>query len=247
MSDVLDPFLLSAHSAQRSKSDPCGNWVFTLSVRARLPLEIRSKSTVFHVKPPATVQSLDAQTPASSQDRDRATNHPLPDRNSTSSLGGERDPHPSRHSQAAPVPSRRTQRETHQGTPIPPTNPRPHTLDVSLSTDLVHISTSIIADRLCGPRNPPAHTLVYVYNGGVRSPLLARVSLTPHTGLHSRTVLQAPSVGPIYSGKSEQYTTPLTSALAHADDRPATYPSAVPRLELRSRSHSLHVTDRVLV
>ena len=105
-----------------------------------------------------------------------------------------------------------------------------------LSTDLVHISTSIIAAILCGPRNPPAHTLVFVYNGGVRPPLLARVSPTPHTGLHSRTVLRAPSVGPIYSGESQQYTTPLTSTLAHGDDRPAAYPSAAPRLELRSRS-----------
>lgn len=164
---------------------------------------------------------LDALPPRRCRDRNV---RPAPSCADPMRVSRGRGPSLTRHFYAEPVPSRRTARGDSPDQPASWRHPHTSTHDVPLSTDLVHISTSIIADRLCEPRNPPAHTLVYVYNGGVRSPLLARVSLTPHTGLHSRTVLQAPSVGPIYSGKSEQYTTPLTSALAHAQDRPAPHP-----------------------
>ena len=48
--------------------------------------------------------------------------------------------------------------------------------------------------------------LVLVYIGGVRPPLFAGVSPTPHTGMHNRTVLLAPPFGPSNSDESQQPT-----------------------------------------
>lgn len=59
---------------------------------------------------------------------------------------------------------------------------------------------------------------------GVRPPHLAGVAPTPGTGMHSRPVHQAPPSGPFYSDESQQSTTPLTSALAHTDERPVPHP-----------------------
>jgi len=42
--------------------------------------------------------------------------------------------------------------------------------------------------------------------------------------MHSRPVHQAPPSGPFYSDEAQHSATPLTSALAHADDRPAPRP-----------------------
>ena len=103
-------------------------------------------------------------------------------------------------------------------------NPRPRSLDVSLSTDPVHKSTSTIVARHCQLRNLPAQTLASVYIEGLWPSLLAGVAPTPGTGMHSRLVPQAPPSGPFYSDESQQSTTPLTPALAHADDRPAPHP-----------------------
>ncbi|PFH06291.1 hypothetical protein BX598_0917 [Micrococcaceae bacterium JKS001869] len=59
---------------------------------------------------------------------------------------------------------------------------------------------------------------------GLRPPHLTGVAPTPGTGMHSRPVHQAPPSGPFYSDEAQHSATPLTSALAHADDRPAPRP-----------------------
>ena len=48
--------------------------------------------------------------------------------------------------------------------------------------------------------------LVLVYIGGARPPLFAGIFSTPHTGMHSRTVLLAPPFGPSNSDESQQPT-----------------------------------------
>ena len=141
-----------------------GNRGFTSSALARVAsFRDRLANPVFHVKPPATAPSLDALTPASSQDHDDSTHYPVSDRDSA------RPPAEGDHTRVPvhtrPVPRRRTHQRTHRGPPTPPMNPRPRSLDVSLSTDLVHISTSTIAARHCSLRNSPAQTLAFVYIG----------------------------------------------------------------------------------
>ncbi len=200
-----------------------GNRGFTSSALAHVAsFRDRLANPVFHVKPPATAPSLDALTPASSHDHQDSTHYPVSDRDSA------RPPAEGDHTRVPvhtrPVPRRRTHQRTHRGPPTPPMNPRPRSLDVSLSTDPVHISTSTIVARHCQLRHLPAQTLVSVYIEDLWPSLLAGVAPTPGTGMHSRPVPQAPPSGPFYSDESQQSTTPLTPALAHADDRPPPHP-----------------------
>ena len=164
-SHVLDSFILAAHTVYDdlkavSRGKP---GLHLVGPCARGFLRGRLANPVFHVKPPATAPSLDALTPASSQDHDDSTHYPVSDRDSA------RPPAEGDHTRVPvhtrPVPRRRTHQRTHRGPPTPPGNPRPRSLDVSLSTDLVHISTSTIAARHCSLRNSPAQTLAFVYIG----------------------------------------------------------------------------------
>lgn len=221
-----------------------GNRGFTSSALARVAsFRDRLANPVFHVKPPATAPSLDALTPASSHDHQDSTHYPVSDRDSA------RPPAEGDHTRVPvhtrPVPRRRTHQRTHRGPPTPPGSPRPRSLDVSLSTDLVHISTSTIAARHRQFRNLPVQSLVSVYIGGLRPPHHAGVCPTRNTGMHSRPVLSGAAIRPVLLRRS--------TALRHAADvctrtrgRP-TGPAPLRRHHGSSSAlapHSLHVTDR---
>lgn len=69
--DLPNPFVLSAEAAHQSlRTASCGNWVFMTSIRGHLRsgTDARgARTTVFHVKPPATGRLLDALVPTSLQ------------------------------------------------------------------------------------------------------------------------------------------------------------------------------------
>lgn len=79
--DLPNPFVLSAEAAHQSlRTASCGNWVLMTSIRGHLwsGTDARgARTTVFHVKPPATGRLLDALVPTSLQDR---TTRPAPSR-----------------------------------------------------------------------------------------------------------------------------------------------------------------------
>lgn len=67
-----------------------GNRGFTSSALARVAsFRDRHGNPVFHVKPPTTAPSLDALTPASSQDHQDSRHHPVSNRDSPRSPEGK--------------------------------------------------------------------------------------------------------------------------------------------------------------
>ena len=106
-----------------------------------------------------------------------------------------------------------------------------------------HININNRGQTRLTPQLASSYTCLCIHRG-LRPPHLAGVSPTLHTGLHSRTVHQAPPSGPFYSDEAQHSTTPLTSALAHADDRPARTPRPHHGSSSALAPHSLHVTDR---
>ena len=167
---------------------------------------------MFHVKPPATGRLLDALVPTSLQ----ATEPHGPPHPARSRRGLPEGLHRSHHSHTVPVPSRQTSQETEQGSSAPQRHLRPHTLDVPcpqmLSTYQHRRSLVTTSRRLLA-----SSTTCLCIHWGTRPLFLTGGSLSPHTGMHSRTVLQAPPIGPSNSDESQQTPSPLTSPLAHAD------------------------------
>lgn len=128
--DLPNPFVLSTEAAHQSlRTSSCGNSVFMTSIRGQLRsgTDARgARTTMFHVKPPATGRLLDALVPTSLQGQNH-TARPIPH---GAAAGSPRGLHRSHHSHAVPVPSRQTQQETEQGSSAPQMHLRPHTLDV---------------------------------------------------------------------------------------------------------------------
>ncbi len=189
---------------------------------------------MFHVKPPTTAPSLDALTPASSQDHQDSRHHPVSNRDSPRSPEGKgTTPEfpftPNRASTSdAPANSPGSADASHEFTTA-----LPRRLPVHRTRP--HINIDERGQTLLNPQLASSDACLCIH-WGLRPPHLAGVAPTPGTGMHSRPVHQAPPSGPFYSDEAQHSATPLTSALAHADDRPARAPSATPRLELRSRS-----------
>ena len=189
---------------------------------ARGFLRGRLANPVFHVKPPATAPSLDALTPASSQDHDDSTHYPVSDRDSARPPGG-RGPHPSSRSH----PARASTSDAPANSPGSAdtsgesTTALPRRLPVHRPCP--HININDRSQTLLTPQLASSDACLCIH-WGLRPPHLAGVAPTPGTGMHSRPVHQAPPSGPFYSDEAQHSATPLTSALAHADDRPAPRP-----------------------
>ena len=174
------------------------------SVRTRLPPGIDARPTREHrVSRETPGHHLSDRRPAStSLQGSEPCGLTVPHGAAAGSPGGL---HRSHHSHAVPVPSRQTQQETEQGSSAPQRHLRPHTLDVHcpqmLSTYQHRRSLVTTSRRLLA-----SSTTCLCIHWGTRPLFLTGGSLSPHTGMHSRTVLLAPPFGPSNSDESQQPT-----------------------------------------
>ena len=174
------------------------------SVRTRLPPGIDARSTREHRVSRETPgdRPITRRPGSHVAARQNHTARPIPHGAAAGFPGGL---HRSHHSHAVPVPSRQTQQETEQGSSAPQRHLRPHTLDVHcpqmLSTYQHRRSLVTTSRRLLA-----SSTTCLCIHWGTRPLFLTGGSLSPHTGMHSRTVLLAPPFGPSNSDESQQPT-----------------------------------------